>query len=212
MLLLFFPIPSDRCHCNLFNYFLMSTLVNWGATFMTVVIRRGRPSAPARSLQAPRRCRRGIPCRFRAHTRGRRWRAPSARSAQRAGSSLPALCSDWMISNTCSTRIGARPMEGSSSIMQLRRAHQRAAHGEHLLLAAGERSGDLTARVPSGAGTARTPFRAAGSTVAVGAGDTRPFQGFPPRSSARTRAVPPGTSARPSLTIRWGALCAMLSP
>lgn len=27
MLLLFFPIPSDRCHCNLFNYFLMSTLV-----------------------------------------------------------------------------------------------------------------------------------------------------------------------------------------
>lgn len=33
MLLLFFPIPPDRCHCNLFNYFLMSTLVTFGGPF-----------------------------------------------------------------------------------------------------------------------------------------------------------------------------------
>ncbi len=41
--------------------------------------------------------------------------------------------------------IGARPRLGSSSIKQLRLAHQRAAHRQHLLLAAGQRAGELLA-------------------------------------------------------------------
>ena len=41
------------------------------------------------------------------------------------------------------TRMGAMPSEGSSSIRQLRLAHQRAGDGQHLLLAAGKRARQL---------------------------------------------------------------------
>lgn len=50
MLLLFFPIPPDRCHRNLFNYFLMSTLVkqrvlSLRATAAALRLRRGQGRA-----------------------------------------------------------------------------------------------------------------------------------------------------------------------
>ncbi len=41
------------------------------------------------------------------------------------------------------TYSGDRPMDGSSSTHQLRLGHQSPAHGQHLLLTAGKRTGHL---------------------------------------------------------------------
>ncbi len=57
----------------------------------------------------------------------------------------PASCTCLMISKFRSTRIGASPIDGSSIKQQLRPGHQRAAHRDHLLLAARERPGELVA-------------------------------------------------------------------
>ena len=63
-----------------------------------------------------------------------------------------------MISKICSTRMGARPMEGSSSISSLGLAHQGPAHGQHLLLAAGEGAGDLPPPLLQPGEIGRRPF------------------------------------------------------
>ena len=179
---------------------------------MTAVIRRGRPSAPARSLRAPRRCRRGIPCRFRARSARSAMESAICAFCSTSRIVVPALCSDWMISNTCSTRMGARPMEGSSSIMSFGCAHQRAAHGEHLLFAAGERSGDLTGGVPSAAGNSSIHlFEPRHRSVALASGVGAHFKVFLARSSARTHAVPPGRCARPVLDDLVAGPCAQCS-
>ena len=58
---------------------------------------------------------------------------------------MPLLADLLMISKIFSTKIGASPIDGSSSMEQLRLSHQRPADRAHLLLAAGHRPGLLVA-------------------------------------------------------------------
>ena len=51
----------------------------------------------------------------------------------------------WMMEKVCSTKSGDSPMDGSSMQMSLRAGHQRAADGDHLLLATRQRSRQLAA-------------------------------------------------------------------
>ena len=106
---------------------------------------QGRPCAARRSGAARPpgpRARRG---RWRARSRGRRSRARRSRSAPRRGSRRPDSCTCLMISKLRSTRIGARPMDGSSISSSFGLRHQRAPHRHHLLLAAGQRPRELGA-------------------------------------------------------------------
>ena len=60
--------------------------------------------------------------RSRARSRDRRRRAPSARSARRGGSGVPCLLISTIVSKIRSTKIGASPIDGSSSISSFGRA------------------------------------------------------------------------------------------
>ena len=74
-----------------------------------------------------------------------RWATSSALPAfcSTSRTVVPVLFSSPMMSNTCSTRIGDRAHRGLVKHHQFRPAHEGAAHRQHLLLAAGQRSGGL---------------------------------------------------------------------
>ena len=75
---------------------------------------RDRPPASTGWRAGWRRCRRARPRRSGSRTRGRRSTGPCSRSARRRRSCVPSPRIRSMMPNTWSTRIGARPMEGSS--------------------------------------------------------------------------------------------------
>ncbi len=75
---------------------------------------QGRPFAGLRSRGDPRPCPRGPAGRSRGRSHDRRSRATRLHSARRSSIATPAACTCWMISKFRSTRIGARPIDGSS--------------------------------------------------------------------------------------------------
>ena len=75
---------------------------------------RDTPCADLRPRAGRRPCLRGRGGRSRGRSRGRRSRARRSRSARRSSIATPDSCTCWMISKLRSTRIGARPIDGSS--------------------------------------------------------------------------------------------------
>ena len=98
-----------------------------------------------------------------------------------------------MIWKFCWTSAGDRPIDGSSISSSRGARHQRAAHRDHLLLAARQRAGELAAPFVAAAGTARGPGRSPRRATRRGAAPRR-ARGSPGPSSARTGAGSPARS------------------
>ncbi len=81
-----------------------------------------------------------------------------------------------MVSKIRSTRIGARPIEGSSSSSTRGLGHQGPAHGQHLLLAAGEGAGKLLLALLQAREEGVDPFQVAFDACLVLAGECAHLQ------------------------------------
>ena len=126
---------------------------------------------------------------------------------------MPSSFSVRMSASTSCTTVGARPSEGSSNMISSRLAHQAAADGEHLLLAARQRAGGLVRALAPGAGTSRTPSRSVRAARRRGrAAAARPSRGSRARSGSGTPAGPRRPGRCRGRRSRWLRRPAMSRP
>ena len=174
---------------------------------------RGRRAARRRCAAARRRRRPAPRGRFPA---GRRGSASSSAIAAFCSTSSRLTCSRWLIAariaNSSRTSSGARPNEGSSSSMQPRAQHQRARHGEHLLLAAGERARLLAAPLAQARKIAVHALEIALDRAAGRGARRRPAAGSLRCVRCRKVPRPSGTCATPMRTMSSVARPSMRSP
>ena len=118
----------------------------------------------------------------------------------------------WIFSKVMSAMTGDSPKRGLIEHQKTRLKHQAAAHGEHLLLAAAHRSGELLAALRQHGENRENQVERARPRSALALGTYAPISRFSFTVISGKTCRPSGTWAMPSAVILYAGSEAIPSP